>query len=230
MGSDYVPTTDAGKLSFAKNMVDLITPAPVSWGLTAGILTTLSGLVDGYEANYNLAKEPATKSRANTFAKDQSRSAMVGYIRETIVPAIQGTATVTDQMKHDMGLTIRGLNPRTPINPPDEAPLFEVLWVKNRLIGVKLRSTDSARRGRPIGVQGASICMYSGPLPLPTDITQWITIGESTRTNFEAEVPDTIAPGTQVHLVAFWKSPRLMSGPPSSPVSVYIGGGVQQAA
>jgi hypothetical protein len=93
-----------------------------------------------------------------------------------------------------------------------------------------VHSADSARRGKPPGVAGCSICMYADALPLPTDLTQWTTIGESSRTIFEVELPASVAPGSQVYLIAFWKSPRLMSGPASTPVSVYIGGGVQQAA
>jgi hypothetical protein len=226
---DYIPTTNAGKLTFGQNAVALITPAPISWGLTAGIATQLGTYVSDYEVKLAAATEPATKSRANTFASRQARNVMVSFIRD-IVATIQGTSTVTDQMKYDLGITVRGANPPSPINPPTEAPMFEVMWVKNRLIGVRLHAADSATRGRPPGVQGASICMYSGPLPLPTDVTAWTTIGESTRTNFEVELPASIAPGSQVYLLAFWKNPRLMSGPPSAPVSVYIGGGAQQAA
>ncbi len=226
---DYIPTTNAGKLTFGQNMVALITPAPISWGLTAGIATQLGAYVSDYEAKFQAATEPATKSRANTFASKQARDVMVSYIRG-LVATIQGTATVTDQMKYDLGITVRGLNPPSPINPPDEAPMMEIMWVKGRLIGVRVHAADSARRGRPVGVQGCSICMYTGPLPLPTEVTAWTTIGESTRTIFEAEVPSTIAAGTTVHLVSYWKSPRLMSGPASAPVSVVIGAGVQQAA
>lgn len=229
MPRDYIPSTDAGKLTFGQNAVALITPSPTDWGLTAAIATQLGTYVSDYETKLGAATEPATKSRSNTFAKNESRNLMVSYIRD-IVATIQGTAAVTDQMKYDLGITVRGANPPSPINPPVEAPMFEVMWVKNRLISVRLHAADSATRGRPAGVQGASICMYAGPLPLPTDVTAWTTIGESTRTNFEVEVPASIAPGTQVHLLAFWKNPRLMSGPPSAAVSVYIGGGAQQAA
>jgi hypothetical protein len=227
--ADYIPSTDAGKLAFGQNAVNLITPAPIPWGLTAAIATTLGGRVDDYAATLELASADATKSRSNTFAKNESQKVMVAYLRD-LVATVQGTATVTDQMRHDLGITVRGLNPASPINPPTEAPVMEVQWVKNRLIRVRLHAADSARRGRPLGVQGASVCMYAGPLPLPTDLTAWTTIGESTRTNFEIELPGNVAAGAQVHLVAFWKSPRLMSGPPSAPVSVYIGGGVQQVA
>ena len=39
MAKDYVPGTDAGKLTFAQNMVALVTPAPITWGINAGIVT-----------------------------------------------------------------------------------------------------------------------------------------------------------------------------------------------
>ncbi len=226
---DYIPTTNAGKLTFGQNAVALITPAPITWGLTAGIATQLGTYVSDYETKFQAANEPATKSRANTFAARQARNLMVAYIRD-LVATIQGTVAVTDQMKYDMGITVRGLNPPTPIHPPDEAPIMEIQWVTGRLIGVRVHAADSARRGKPEGVQGCSVCMYTGPLPLPTEVTAWTTIGESSRTIFEAEVPATIAPGTTVYLVSYWKSPRLMSGPASAPVSLVIGARVQQAA
>src|SRR5689334_13884603 len=134
---DYIPSTDAGKLTFGQNAVALITPNPVTWGLTAGIATQLGTYVSDYETKLAAATEPATKSRSNTFAKNQSKKTMVAYLRD-LVATIQGTATVTDQMKHDLGITVRGANPPSPINPPTEAPMFEVMWVKNRLIGVRL--------------------------------------------------------------------------------------------
>jgi hypothetical protein len=142
---------------------------------------------------------------------------------------VQAGPTVTDQMKYQLGITVRGANPPSPINPPEVAPVFDILWVKNRLIGVQLRQPESDSRGKPPGVQGCSICMYTGPLPLPTDITQWVTIGESSRNKFEVELPASVPAGTTAYLVAYWKNPRLMSGPPSSPQSLVIGAG-QQAA
>lgn len=181
MPRDYIPSTDAGKLTFGQNAVALITAAPTSWGLTAGIATQLGTYVSDYEAKFDAANEPATKSRANTFAKTESAKVMVAYLRD-LVATIQGTTAVTDQMKYDLGITVRGLNPPTPINPPGEAPMMEVKWVKNRLAAVKVHAADSSRRGKPDGVQGCSVCMYAGPLPLPTDATQWVTIGESSRT------------------------------------------------
>jgi hypothetical protein len=229
MPRDYIPSTDAGKLTFGQNAVALITPAPLTWNLTAGIATQLGTLVSSYEASLLLATQPSTRSRVNTSQKNIDRDAMVAYLRQTVVPLVQAVPTVTDQMKVQLGITVRGASPLTPINPPTIAPIFDVLYVKNRIVGCQLRAPESDSRGKPSGVQGCSICLYAGTEPTPpTDITKWITIGESSRNKFEIEVPSTIAAGTTVYLVAFWKSPRLMSGPASAPVSLVIGGGVQQ--
>jgi len=105
--------------------------------------------VSDYEAKLSAAREPATKSRSNTYAKNQARDVMVNYFRQIIVPAVQGSAVVTDQMKYDLGVTVRGANSPSPINPPTEAPMLEVQWVKNRLISVKLRHRylDHINRG-----------------------------------------------------------------------------------
>jgi hypothetical protein len=188
--ADYIGKTDAGKLTFGQNAVALITPAnATTWSLTPAIATQLATYVSDYGTKLAAATEPATKSRANTFAKNQSRDTMVAYIRQAVVPPVQGSAVVTDQMRHDLGITIKGANPPSPINPPQEAPIVDVLWVKNRLIGVQLRRPESDSRGKPPSAQGCSVCMYSGPLPLPTDVTQWVTIGESSRNKFEIELP-----------------------------------------
>jgi hypothetical protein len=45
----------------------------------------------------------------------------------------------------------RGANPARPSIRPPKRRCFEVLWVKNRLISVKLHAADSSRRGRPDG-------------------------------------------------------------------------------
>lgn len=229
MGRDYIPRSDAGRLAFAQNMVARVQLSPGSYGLTEPIVAELASLLVSYQVAYGVATEMATKGRSATFQKNHARGALVAAIRRAawMVHAALGA---TDSMKHDLGLTVRGSNPATPINQPTVAPVLEVLWVKNRVIGVRLRSSETSRRARPEGVQGCSVCMYAGPLPLPMDVTAWATIAESTRTSFEIELPPGIAPGTLVHLLAYWKSPRLMSGPPSAPVGVYIGGGVQQAA
>jgi hypothetical protein len=73
MANDYMPATDAGKLTFGENAVALITPAPTTWGLTAPIATQLGTYVTDYGSKLAAATEPATKSRANTFAKNQAR-------------------------------------------------------------------------------------------------------------------------------------------------------------
>jgi hypothetical protein len=63
----------------------------------------------------------------------------------------------------------------------------------------------------------------------PARESELVPEGESTRTDFEVEFPSTVPAGTKVWLTAFWKNPRLMSGPPCAPVSIYLGDGVSQA-
>ncbi len=76
MAQDYIPTTDAGKLAFGQNAVSLITPAPIPWGLTAAIATTLAGKVTDFADKLEIASADATKSRSNTFAKNESKKTM----------------------------------------------------------------------------------------------------------------------------------------------------------
>src|SRR5688500_10735834 len=128
MANDYWPSTDAGKLTFGENAVALITTTTAAdWGLTSSFATQMATLVSAYASALAAATEPATKSRANTFAKSQARDAMVAYFRQSIVPIVQGTASVTDQMRYDLGITVRGLNPPTPIQAPTAVPVAKIL-------------------------------------------------------------------------------------------------------
>jgi hypothetical protein len=131
-------------------------------------------------------------------------------------------------MRVDLALPVRDVAP-SPINPPTERPVMEIVEVNGRIVTIRLRQIGSPSRAKPAGVWGASVCSFVGATP-PSDITAWKTEGESTRTDFDVEFAASIPAGSQVWLTAYWKNPRLMSGPACDPISIYLGGGLAQAA
>jgi hypothetical protein len=222
-----MPTTDGGKLTFVNNMIDLVTAAPTSWGITAGIVTQLTSYRDDYETKLAAATEPATKSRANTFAKNQARDLMVSYIRDSVVPPIQGSAVVTDQMKHDLDITIRGANPRTPIQAPTEVPVATIRKVDGWTTDVQITTAGSERRGLPDGVAGINIYSYAGATP-PADPLLWTYEGESSKSRFKIAAPPETPVGTKIFYTFCFKNPRFQVGPACAGVPVVVGGGVPE--
>src|SRR5688572_14913948 len=105
MPNDYLDTTDDGLRTFANTMSSLVTANPTSWGLSVPIATQLASLTSAYDSALTAAQEPATRGGSTIFAKQQAKDNLISYIR-TQVKTIQGTQTVTDQMRFDMGITI----------------------------------------------------------------------------------------------------------------------------
>jgi hypothetical protein len=85
-------------------------------------------------------------------------------------------------------------------------------------------------RGKPAGVQGASVFSYVGATP-PVEVTGWTFQGNTTLTTIDVTFASTLPPGTVVWFTAFWYNPRAKAGPGCSPVSAILaGGGMAMAA
>ena len=225
--SNYPPNREADLVPWSANFDQKITASASTYGLTAAQATSYGTKHDDFVAKWNVCQNPATKTKVAVEQKNASKAVLISEIRllGRIVQSFPGT---TDAMRIDLGLPVPDTTP-SPINPPTEKPVMEIVRVDGRTVSIRLRSPDSEGRSKPPGVIGASIFSFAGAAP-PADVSAWKSEGESTRTDFDIEFPATLAPGTQVWLTAYWKSPRLMSGPACDPVSFYLGGGMAAAA
>jgi hypothetical protein len=161
-------------------------------------------------------------------AKDEARVDLVAYCRE-VARAVQGTMTVTNQQRYDLGLTVREAEP-SPIPPPASKPGLDIIATTGNTVKIRLHdSTSSSRRGKPAGVAGAAVFAFVGPAA-PTDPALWRFQGNTTRTTFDVTFPPETAPGARVWLCAFWFNPRAQSGPACDPVGTNIPGGASMAA
>ncbi len=227
---DFLPHKDADLLAWAQAFSTKITATPVAFGLVAAQATAFAALLSTWSADLATATDPATRTRAAISAKNDSRTPMKAEARE-LARVINAFPSITNEQRIELGL-----NPRSgtisPIQPPQECPVMEVVSAVGRTLKVKLRAQDSNRRGKPDGVDGATCLTFVGSAP-PADITQWKFEGSTARTTFDVEFPATVAAGAQVWLCAFWFNPRKESGPACQPISAYLAGGVtgqQQAA
>lgn len=227
MSHDYLPSRDALLLDWSNNFHSMISSSPTTYGLTAGQATSYGTLNTSWSNAYTTATAPSTRTRGTIAAKNAARTLLKANAR-FLARIVQATATVTAQQKIDLGLTARDVIP-SPINPPTEAPVLEIVAALGRTLKVNLRSVGSDRRGKPDGVHGASLFSFVGATP-PADIEAWTFQGSTTRTSFDVEFAPAVPAGSQVWLTAFWFNPRSQSGPACTPISAYIAGGVAQAA
>ena len=83
---------------------------------------------------------------------------------------------------------------------------------------------NPTRRGKPLGVAGASVFSFVGPTA-PAELAAWKFEGNTTRTRVDVLFPADTPPGSKIWVCAFWFNPRAQAGPTSAPVSTNLPGG-----
>lgn len=216
---DYVPANDNALLAFTTNMSSLLTATPVAFGVTAAQATSLSTLLASFSTKLSAAQTPATRGPASILAKDDSRTLLVAEIR-ALARQINGTQTVTNEQRQQLGLTLRHV--RQSIPRPGSSPVMEIVSVTGPRVLIKVHDSTSPRRGRPVGVAGCSVFSHVGPQP-PVDITDWVFQGNTGKVKFEIAFDPSLAPGTTVWACCFWYNAKGESGPACQPQSTAIG-------
>ncbi|HYE19492.1 MAG TPA: hypothetical protein VEA69_13660 [Tepidisphaeraceae bacterium] len=227
MADHFIPGPDQAFLAWARNYSDYVTAHAVAVGLTAPIAVTLASKFTAFEDALALATNPATRGGAAVLLKDEKRRELEAYCRLT-ARAVQGTLTVTNTQRYDMGLTVRALP--SPIGAPGFAPDIDVKLVSGNTVRARFHDpANPTRKGRPSGVAGLSVFSHVGPTP-PTSESDWKFEGNATRTTLDVVFPEGTTPGAQIWLTAFYYNPRMQRGPAATPVTTRLPGGAAMAA
>lgn len=227
MARSFYLGTDAELYTGSQNFSTKISASPTTYGLVAAQATAYAALNSAYAAAYLEAIDPETRTKGKVATKNQAKVNLKAMAAD-LAKIIDGTSTVTDEQKIDLGLNVRAQP--APIPAPSEAPNLDLVERYGTTVGIRLHDGTGSRRGKPAGVQGASVFSYVGATP-PADVGDWKFEGNTTRTRFVVQFDAALPPGTVTWLTAFWYNPRALSGPGCTPVSAILaGGGMQQAA
>ncbi len=228
----YLPRSDGGMLdwsrSFQTQLAALLDPTIV--GLSAQNVTDYTAAQADYQTKYAAALAPATRSSASVLAKDESKEALVELSR-SFAMTITNYQGVTNQQRHDFGLTIRDDEP-TPVPPPDFAPEITVFPPIVRTVKLRVHNEATTEgRGKPTGAIGATIFSHVGPLPPPLDqLELWKFEMNTSETTAEIRFPSTVEAGSTVWFTASWYNRRGEQSPATTPVNANLPGTLQQAA
>jgi hypothetical protein len=226
MAKSFLPDKDAALLAWSLNFSSKISATPVLFGLTSALATSYALLHTGY-ADALGACAPGERSKTLVSQKNAARASLKASAR-LLAKLVEGTATVTDAQKIELGLTVR--QQPTPIPPPAVAPALDVVSVLGRTVKIRLHdATDAARRGKPAGVDGATVLSYVGTTA-PADLGAWKFEGNTARTTVDVAFPNSVAPGAQVWLTAMWFNERKQAGPNCAPVGTNVQFGGSMAA
>ncbi len=224
---DFLPSKEFDLLYWSRSFRGHITAAPQDYGLSQQDADDYSAAHDAFEEAYTRAIQPITRTSANVTAKNTAMKELVALAR-SFSRMIQGNRRVSDGQKITLGLTVRIINaPALPV--PDEAPRIQIIRTDGHMLEFKLYASGTLRRGRPIGVAGASIFTWVGNEP-SNNPADWKFEFNTTKTKVRILFPLSVAPGTQVWVCARWYNPTAKPGPLCAPRSAYVqfGGAMYQ--
>lgn len=229
--NDYLPSREADLLNWSNNFNNVINLSPTAFGLTAGQCTVFGVLHTSWNNAYTDATQPSTRTPSAIQLKNDSKFAMInnaGGIR-ALVNIIQAHPGTTNQQRVDLGITVSDAEP-SPVPAPATAPDLSIISIFNRTVKIRLRDVENAdRRGKPDGVQGATILLFVGE-DAPADPMEWNFALNTSTTLLDMDFPATIAAGAKVWLTAIWFNARKENSPPATPVSVRLSDGLAKAA
>ena len=227
MPNDWVPTTDAGLLAFSSQMATKIAADPEDWSLTAANATALTAAQADYATKLAAAVNPQTRGRSTCFAKSQSRTSLVNLIRQ-VARQIQGSMTVTDQQREDIGLPVRDREP-TPRGVPGQCAV-EIVSVIGRTAKVRIYDpANPTRRGRAPGVAGITVVTYVGA-EKSENPADYALQGVTSKSVIDVTFPASVPAGATVWISAYYFNAKCEAGMAAVPVSTNLQGGGLQAA
>jgi hypothetical protein len=216
--------TDAQIYTGSNHFSSLITQSPTLYGLTQQAAQAYSVVNANYASAYVASVSPDTRGRSKTLAKNAAREALRDMAAD-LAKIIDGTSTVTDQMKFDLGLSVSGS--RHPVPVPGEEPNLIVDAVAANRVSVSVKPISGKRRGKPVNVAGVKFFSYVGEEPT-NNIQQWTEQGSTSKAKFEIVFPLSLEPFTKVWLSACWLNAKFATGPACTPLAVNLGSWVVQ--
>jgi hypothetical protein len=219
-----VPTLNAALAAWSINFQERGTAAPGDVGLTALIMTQYTALHDPYISAFNACNAEGAKNKALIAARQTAKALLLPFARQLYL-TIQANAAVTDENKTLFGIVVPNRH-NTPIPAPSMKAGILVQGVNGHSVDARIVDpANPTRRAWPTGVKGATIFSHVGD-SVPASLSDWKFQASVTRPDVRIDFPSSVAPGSQVWLLAFYFNNRSQSGPVSDAVSTYIQFGV----
>lgn len=215
----YIPETDSGARQWLNNFAAIVANDPAAVGLVAADASTLTALADAYDALFNAANNPITRTSGVIADKDAARNQAVETFR-VYAQQIKRNAGVSDQQKLDLGIHLDD-STLTPIPAPVTAPLLAVVSAESGLHTLRYADsqTPASRRKPPGAIQ---LLLYVAIEDQPTaDPGEALFVGAFTKQPFQVAFEPENAGKTATYF-ARWQTRTGLVGPWSLPVAMQI--------
>lgn len=218
----FVPSKDSLLLAWSNTLNLALIASAASLGMTSVQATAYSTAHLAFATALATAVNPATRTKGTVNAKDVAKKALVDLAR-AYGKMIQANPAIAEQKKIDVGIPPRAAP--TPIPAPTATPVIEIVSVVGNTVRIKLTDNLLAKRGKPAGCAGASVFSLVSPTR-PTSPAGFRFEGNTSKNLFDIMFDDTLTPGTQVWICAFWFNQKCESGPSCAPLGTFLQGGI----
>ena len=227
MARNFYYGKDADVVAGSGNFAALISASAPTYGLLPAQATAFGVLNSALQSAYTDAVSPPTRGPVSIQAKNQALHNMrVSAIN--LAKIAYSTPSVSDTQLVELGLLPRPS--RSPVPPPATAPGIDILSVSGNTVKLRLHQAgESTKRGKPAGVDGASVFSFIGAAPPDTE-AEWTFEGVAGKTTIDITFPAGTAPGAQVWFTEFWFNDRKQNGPAAIAVGTKIPGNAAMAA
>jgi hypothetical protein len=214
--------SDAGLVAWGRVFSAYVSDNAASIGVDVAIATSLAGAFSSFDAAWQVATDPATRTAGKIADKSAKRAVFTAAARQ-VAALVHAHPGITAEELLDMGLSPRDTEP-TPKPIPAFVPGMLLERVDGHTIYFRLQDTqEPGSRAKPVNVAGAAIYYHVGE-DAPT-VEQWKQAANVTRTICMLTIPQEYPAGSKVWLTAAWFNPRMQTGPACVPQYVTLGGG-----
>jgi hypothetical protein len=147
MGRSFFTGSYAALYAGSNNFSTKISATPTAFGLSAPQATAYAALNDAYAAAYLAAETIETRTRGTVQARNDAAEPLVNMASD-LAKIIEGTATVTNQQRIDLGLSVR--KTPEPIAAPGTCSNFKVKLLADGSIDMTWRANN------PTGMSGVT--------------------------------------------------------------------------
>jgi hypothetical protein len=218
---DYIPSKEAAFYPWSKNLVNVSQLKAPQWEIPPIQVQNLSTSFNDYETKYQIAINPATRTKITVQDKNDTKRKFVVVLRNFCQGNLQHNLLVTNADRDLLGLPIPDKT-STSIPPPSGTPVARVdTSVHQRHT---LHATDSLELrphgGLPEGVSGLETWRHIGA-EMPTDDSGFAYLSASTTTSLTVEYP-LAEVGKNVWYRFRWINARNQPGPWSEIICAVI--------
>jgi hypothetical protein len=221
MSTDYIPKKDADFKDWTNQLVTQLDAKATEFGLPADRLLLLKEAMADFNAAYDTAVKPSTRTPGAIERKTEKRATFEKMLRKFVAEFITNSSKVTDGDRRDMGLPVHKTHP----TPHPTAATYPLVSKVERLAPgnykFHYRDVDSDEStAKPFGTQGAEFGYVI------TDGSKPVTFDDFTHSDFDTGTPyekqfDPKTFGLTLTLAARWENSRAKKGP-WSPVTTLV--------